>query len=391
MGKYDLDKITDRRGTNSYKWERAKGAEYPLWVADMDFEAAPKIKEALLERVGHGIFGYNIVPDSWYEAYISWWDRRHGIKFEKDWLIFCTGVVPAISSTVRKLTMPGDEVVILTPVYNIFFNSIVNNGCKVCEVPLIYDGSAKTSEEAYRIDFDLLEEKLSRENTRLMIFCNPQNPVGRIWSKDELYKVGEICKRCGVTVLSDEIHCDLTDPEAEYVPFASVSETCREVSITAIAPTKAFNIAGLQTAAVAIPNLELRKKIWRALNTDEVAEPNSFAICVTEAAFNESEDWLDELREYIYENKKLVSSYIEKIDGLKLTPSKATYLLWIDTSGSGMNGAELSKKLLSEKGVYLTAGAEYGKAGRDFLRMNIACPRERLKEALERITELFER
>lgn len=388
--KYNFDKLTDRRGTNSLKWDDCKNAELPLWVADMDFETAPQIKAALEKRVSHGVFGYNIIPDSWYDAYISWWEKRHHYKIEKDWLVFCTGVVPAISSTVRKLTQPGDSVVILTPVYNIFFNSIINNGCRVCEVPLIYDEKAKISHDAYKIDFELLEEKLSDEKTKLLIFCNPQNPAGRIWDKEELARVGEICKKHGVTVLSDEIHCDITDPGKEYVPFASASETCKEISITAIAPTKAFNIAGMQTAAVSIPDPELRKKIWRALNTDEVAEPNSFAICVTEAAFNESGDWLDALKDYLLENKKLVSEYIrEKVPSLKLVPSEATYLLWLDTTQTGMTGGELEKKLLNEAGVFLTAGGEYGKTGRNFIRMNIACPRARLKEALERIEKVL--
>ncbi len=375
--KYNFDKLTDRRGTACYKWDDCGGAKYPLWVADMDFETAPAIKAAIEKRAAHGIFGYNIVPDEWYDAYISWWERRHHITFKKDWLIFCTGVVPAISSTVRKLTEPGDNVVILTPVYNIFFNSIRNNGCNILEVPLIYNGT-------YSIDFENLEKALANEKTKLIIFCNPHNPVGKIWSADELAKVGELCAKHGVTVLSDEIHCDLTDPGKEYIPFASVSDTCRDISITAIAATKAFNIAGMQTAAVMIPSLPLRKLIWRALNTDEVAEPNSFAVPVTVAAFNEGEDWLDELREYIYENKMMVKTIIEeKCPSLKLIPSEATYLLWIDCSGTGMTGEELSRELKKETGVYLTAGSEYGESGKNFLRMNIACPRTRLKEALD--------
>ncbi|MBR6908821.1 MAG: pyridoxal phosphate-dependent aminotransferase [Lachnospiraceae bacterium] len=393
--KYNFDKMTQRRGTSSLKWDDCDGAKYPLWVADMDFETAPAIKKAIEERTSHGIFGYNIIPDEWYESYISWWDRRHNFKMEKDWLVFCTGVVPAISSTVRKLTTPGDNVVILTPVYNIFFNSIINNGCNVCEVPLIYNKSLLegdnlsikdsdlVSRDIYKIDYENLEEALSDEKTKLLIFCNPHNPVGRIWSKEELAKVGDLCAKHGVTVLSDEIHCDLTAPDKEYIPFATASETCKNISITAIAPTKTFNIAGMQTAAVSIPNPELRKKIWRALNTDEVAEPNSFAVPVTIAAFNEGEDWLNELRNYIFENKQLVEVFTKKHPSLKLIPSEATYLLWIDVSGTGMSGAELEKKLKSETGVYLTAGGEYGRSGENFLRMNIACPRKRLEEALE--------
>ncbi len=402
--KYNFDKLTDRRGTASLKWDDCDGAKYPLWVADMDFEAAPAIRKALEQRCAHGIFGYNIIPDEWYEAYISWWEKNHHFRMEKDWLIFCTGVVPAISSTVRKLTVPGDNVVILTPVYNIFFNSIVNNSCNVLEVPLKYCGipglsddpasSGDYDKDVYSIDFEKLGEALSNEKTKLLIFCNPHNPVGRIWRREELVKVGEMCAKHGVTVLSDEIHCDLTDPGKEYIPFASVSETCRRISITAIAPTKAFNIAGMQTAAVSVPDPDLRKKIWRALNTDEVAEPNSFAVPVTIAAFGEGGDWLLQLRDYIFENKMLVKEYLEKyLPALKLIPSEATYLLWIDVSETGMSGDEASEKIKKETGVYLTAGSEYGKAGGDFVRMNIACPKERLKEALTALCnspQLFE-
>ncbi len=380
--KYDFDKVIERRGTGCYKWDDCGGAEYPLWVADMDFEAAPEIRAAIEKRAAHGVFGYNIIPDEWYDAYISWWERRHHITFNKNHLIFCTGVVPAISSTVRKLTVPGDNVVILTPVYNIFFNSIRNNGCNIYEVPLIYNKDGQ--KDTYIIDYERLENALSEGKTKLLIFCNPHNPVGKIWSAEELAKVGELCAKYNVTVLSDEIHCDLTDPGKEYIPFASVNNTCRDISITAIAATKAFNLAGMQTAAVMIPNLPLRKLIWRALNTDEVAEPNSFAVPVTVAAFNEGEDWLDELREYIYENKMMVKTFIEeKCPSLKLIPSEATYLLWIDCSGTGMTGEELSRQLKKETGVYLTAGSEYGESGKNFLRMNIACPRARLKEALD--------
>ena len=398
---FDFDKLTERRNTASLKWDDCDGADLPLWVADMDFETAPAIRKAIEDRTAHGIFGYNIIPDEWNEAYITWWRTRHNYIIEKDWLVFCTGVVPAISSTVRKLTSPGENVVILTPVYNIFFNSIINNGCKVVEVPLIYNPEAdeESSEKsfgelsgiarrAYRIDFDALEKALADDKTRLLIFCNPHNPVGRIWTGEELSRVGELCEKHGVTVLSDEIHCDLTDPGKEYIPFASVSETCKNISITAIAPTKTFIIAVMQTAGVSVPNPELRKKIRRALNTDEVAEPNSFAVPVTVAAFNEGADWLDALRDYIRKNKILVRDFLaENLPEIRLIPSEATYLLWLDVSATGMSGHEYAKKLKKETGVYLTAGSEYGRSGEAFVRMNIACPRERLSEALRRMTE----
>ncbi len=376
---YDFDTPTERRNTNSLKWDVAEG-ELPMWVADMDFQTAPEIREAIMKRAEHGIFGYSVIPDTWYEAYIQWWKTRHGYTMERDWLIFCTGVVPAISSIVRKLTTPAEKVLIQTPVYNIFFNSILNNGRQVLESPLRYDG------KEYRIDFADLEEKLSDPQTALMILCNPHNPTGKIWNRQTLEKIGALCSRHHVTVVSDEIHCDLTDPGESYVPFASVSETCRQISITCMAPTKAFNLAGLQTAAVSVPDEVLRHKVWRALNTDEAAEPNAFAVEAAVAAFTRGADWLDALRDYLYENKKLAEVYIEKeIPGVRAVASQATYLLWLDCSGLIGCGREAAGFLRRETGLYLSEGSQYGGNGADFLRMNIACPRAVLKDGLERL------
>ena len=376
---YDFDTPTERRNTNSLKWDVAEG-ELPMWVADMDFQTAPEIREAIMKRAEHGIFGYSVIPDAWYEAYIQWWKMRHGYTMERDWLIFCTGVVPAISSIVRKLTTPAEKVLIQTPVYNIFFNSILNNGRQVLESPLRYDG------KEYRIDFADLEEKLSDPQTALMILCNPHNPTGKIWDRQTLEKIGALCSRHHVTVVSDEIHCDLTDPEESYVPFASASETCRQISITCMAPTKAFNLAGLQTAAVSVPDEVLRHKVWRALNTDEAAEPNAFAVEAAVAAFTRGADWLDALRDYLYENKKLAEEYIEKeIPDVRAVASQATYLLWLDCSGLIGCGREAAGFLRRETGLYLSEGSQYGGNGADFLRMNIACPRAVLKDGLERL------
>lgn len=376
---YDFDTPTERRNTNSLKWDVAEG-ELPMWVADMDFQTAPEIREAIMKRAEHGIFGYSVIPDTWYEAYIQWWKTRHGYTMERDWLIFCTGVVPAISSIVRKLTTPAEKVLIQTPVYNIFFNSILNNGRQVLESPLRYDG------KEYRIDFADLEEKLSDPQTALMILCNPHNPTGKIWDRQTLEKIGALCSRHHVTVVSDEIHCDLTDPGESYVPFASVSETCRQISITCMAPTKAFNLAGLQTAAVSVPDEVLRHKVWRALNTDEAAEPNAFAVEAAVTAFTRGADWLDALRDYLYENKKLAAAYIEKeIPGVRAVASQATYLLWLDCSGLIGCGREAAGFLRRETGLYLSEGSQYGGNGADFLRMNIACPRAVLKDGLERL------
>ena len=376
---FDFDTPVNRRNTNSLKWDVAEH-ELPMWVADMDFQTAPEIREALQSKVAHGVFGYSILPEEWNEAYIQWWKTRHGFVMERDWLIFCTGVVPAISSIVRKLTTPAEKVLIQTPVYNIFFHSIVNNGRQVLESPLRYDG------ETYQVDFDDLESKLSDPQTTLMILCNPHNPAGIVWDASTLKRIGELCEMYHVVVVSDEIHCDLTDPNCHYVPFASVSDACRENSITCMAPTKAFNLASLQTAAVSVPNKVLRHKVWRGLNTDEVAEPNAFAVEAAVAAFTKGEAWLDALRDYIYENKKLAASYIGgEIPIVKLVPSQATYLLWLDCSGLMGCAEEAVGYLRRETGLYLSEGRQYGGNGVNFLRMNIACPKSVLQDGLVRL------
>ncbi len=376
---YDFDTVIDRRNTASLKWDVGPG-ELPMWVADMDFRAAPEILQALARRLEHGVFGYGVVPPEWERAYVGWWRRRHGFEIDPQWLTFCTGAIPAISSIVRKLTTPNENVVILTPVYNIFFNSIVNNGCRALECPLAYEGGR------YGIDFEDLEKKLSDPQTALMILCNPHNPVGKLWDAQTLAHIGELCDRYGVTVISDEVHCDLTDPGLGYTPFAAASETCRRVSITTLAPTKAFNIAGLQTAAVMVPNPLLHHRVWRGLNTDEVAEPNAFAIEAAVAAFDKGEGWLDALREYVYQNKRTVADFLEgELPALKLVPSQATYLLWIDCSAVTDDTDALTAAIRERTGLYLSAGRQFGGNGERFVRMNIACPRSVLMEGLERL------
>lgn len=377
--KYNFDEIIDRRNTNSMKWDVADG-ELPMWVADMDFQTAPAIRAAMEKRLAHGIFGYTDVPDAWYQAYIHWWKDRHDFVIEKDWLIFSTGVIPSISSIVRKLTTPAENVVIQTPVYNIFFNSIVNNGRNVLQSPLAYDGSV------YKIDFADLEEKLKNSQTSLMILCNPHNPIGKIWDKETLCRIGDLCAKYNVTVISDEVHCDLTAPNRGYIPFAAASETNADISITCIAPTKAFNIAGMQTSAVVIPNPNLRHKVWRGLNTDEVAEPNAFAIDVTVAAFEESGDWLDSLRTYIQTNKETAIAFIEReLPQLHVIPTEATYLLWIDCSKVSHDTKTLAADIRKKTGLYLSEGSQYGGNGGNFLRLNLACPFSVVEDGLQRL------
>lgn len=378
---YDFDRVTDRRGTGSLKWDVSE-RELPMWVADMDFPAAPAIRDAVLKRAEHGIFGYCVIPDAWYDAYIEWWESRHHFRMEKEWLLFTTGVIPAVSSAVRKLTTVGENVLVQTPVYHIFFHSIANNGRNVMAVPLQYDG------ENYSIDFAELEEKLSDPQTTMMILCNPHNPVGKIWDRETLARIGELCFRHHVTVLSDEIHCDLTAPGREYIPFASVSDICRNISVTCIAPTKTFNVAGIQTAAVAVADPVLRHKMRRGLNTDEVAEPNVFAVDTAIAAYTKGAPWLDALREYIDGNKRLVSGFLQKnLPEIRAVYSEATYLMWLDCRRLSGNSEEISHFLREKTGLYLSEGGQYGRGGETFLRMNVACPRSVVEDGLNRLRE----
>lgn len=379
--KWDFDRLVDRRNTGSLKWDVAEG-ELPMWVADMDFQTAPCVREAIRARAEHGVFGYSIVPEEWYQAYIGWWRDRHGFTMEPEWLIFCTGVVPAISSMVRKLTTPAEKVLLMTPVYNIFFNSILNNGRQPLEGGLVYDGMS------YRVDFEDLERKLADPQTTLMLLCNPHNPIGKIWDRETLARIGALCRKHHVVVISDEIHCDITAPGTEYVPFASVSEDCRDNSVTCIAPTKAFNIAGLQTAAVSIPNPVLRHKVWRGLNTDEVAEPNAFAVDAAIAAFTKGGEWLDALRAYLEDNKVFVREFIEReLPQLHVVASEATYLLWVDLGREECSAEEAAEFIREKTGLYLSAGNPFGGDGGRFLRLNTACPRAVLEDGLARLKE----
>lgn len=377
--RFDFDKLTDRFGTLSYKWDVERN-ELPMWVADMDFEVADPIKRAITQRAEHGIFGYSSTPCEFFEAVSRYWGRRHGYSIPTEHMIYSNGVVAAISSVVRKLTTPAENVLIQAPVYNIFYNSVLNNGRNVLSSDLIYDGGK------YSIDFADLEEKLARPQTTLMILCNPHNPVGRIWSRDELAHIGELCNKYGVTVLSDEIHCDITAPGVEYVPFASVNDVCKNISLTCIAASKTFNIAGLQSACVFAADPVLRHKVWRGINTDEVGEPNAFSMTANIAAYTECDDWVDGMRDYVFQNKKLAVEYINgRIDSLKAEFSLATYLLWIDISGVSDDSVDFCDKLRKSTGLYLSDGAEYGECGRKFVRMNLATQRARVLDGLERL------
>ena len=379
MAEFDFDRLTDRSGTFSYKWDVSDG-ELPMWVADMDFETAPKVREAIVRRAEHGIFGYSDTPKEYFEALSGYWKRRHGFLIPTDWLVYSSGVVAAISSLVRRLSEPAESVLIQAPVYNIFYNSILNNGRRVLSCDLVYEGGE------YRIDFDALEEMLSRPSTTLMILCNPHNPVGKLWSREELSRIGELCKRYGVTVISDEIHCDFVRPGLSYVPFASVNDTCADISVSCVSASKTFNIAGLQSAAVFAKNPLLRYRAFRGINTDEVGEPGAFAMAANIAAYSECDAWVDALVEYVFENKRIACDYINsRIPQLRVHNSDATYLIWIDISSLGIPSEKFTEILREKTGLYVSYGEEYGECGRDFVRMNLATQRSRVLDGLSRL------
>ena len=376
---YNFDVCEDRRNTNSMKWAVEEN-ELPMWVADMDFKTAPAVIEAVKRRAQSGIYGYSVMPKALNQSMIDWWKRRHQFEIKEEWLIFCTGVIPAVTCAVKRMTNPGDKVLVQTPVYHIFFHSIENHGRYVLENQLLYENGQ------YRIDFDDLECKLSDPLTKMMILCNPQNPAGIIWSKEELSRIGTLCEKYHVLVLSDEIHCDLTMPGTAYTPYASVSETCRENSITCISTSKTFNLAGLNAASVFIPNEALRQTMERGLNADELAEPNAFAADAIIAAYENGEEWLENLRDYLLDNKRYVREFLEKeIPDLKEVSGDATYLLWLDCGALMKDATQFCEQIRKQTGLYLSAGSEFRGNGKQFIRMNIACPRERIVDAMCRL------
>ena len=381
---YDFSIPTDRRDTDSYKWDSAPETDIiPLWVADMDFETFPTITEALQRRVAHGIFGYTRVPEAYYEAVCRWFKKRHGWHINHEDIIYTSGVVPAVSAVIKALTLPGDQVIVQGPVYNCFFSSIRNNGCEMVSNSLIYN----KEELRYEIDFDDLERKLAHERARLMLLCNPHNPGGRVWTRDELTRVAELCRKYGVRVVSDEIHCELTLYDNEYVPFGSLPDELSHGSITCCSPSKAFNTAGLQIANIVCRDAEVRNRIDRAININEVCDVNPFGVIALQAAYSdEGYEWLTQLRKYISANYDLLlERFARELPKCKVMRMEGTYLAWIDCSELHIPSDEIEKMLMHENKVWVNAGSMYGAEGAAFIRINMACTSELLNEGITRI------
>lgn len=373
-----FDECPDRRDTNSYKWDSVR-CEVPMWVADMDFRTAPCIIDALRRRVDHGVFGYTCVQPPFYDALCGWFSSRHGYDIDRDMVILTPGIVPAISAIIKALVLPGEGVIVQTPVYNCFYSCVRNNGCNLLENTLIKVPASDPDTFTYSMDFDDLENMCARPDAKLLLLCNPGNPSGRLWTRDELSRVADICRRHGVRILSDEIHCELTMPGTEYVPFATVDPS----AVVCVSPTKAFNIAGLQISAIVCPDAVTRAAVDRAVNINEVCDVNPFGVEALKAAYTpEGAEWLDALREYLAENYRIARSMLlESLPDVEISRLEATYLPWVDVSPLGLTGTEAESLILDKTGVRVNAGAMYGDDR--FIRLNIACPREMLVRGLE--------
>ena len=383
--KYDFDSIVPRRGTESVKWDVCAPGAIPMWVADMDFQAAPEVLDALRRRLDHGVFGYQVVTDDYFQSVSRWFASRHGWKgIGRENIVPTTGVIAAYSAAIKAMTVPGDKVIVMTPCYNAFFPAIRNNKCVQLGNPLRYESGI------WSIDFKDLESKAAQ--ARVLLLCNPHNPVGRVWTRDELMHVGEICLRHGVFVISDEIHCELTYPGHDYTPWATLPEEMVRFSCSCISPTKAFNIAGIQIANIFAADPGILAKMDRAINDNECCDVNVFGVAALKAAYNHGGPWLDALRDYLFENARTVYCYLEdKLPEVVASPLEGTYLMWLDFRAFSDGKPDFSKRLADYLenccGVKLSTGTIYGDVAEGWERLNIACPRKVLLEGLRRLCD----
>ncbi|WP_372633253.1 MalY/PatB family protein [Cohnella sp.] len=381
--KYDFDRRIDRTGTASYKWDQSerlfgRSDILPLWVADMDFEPPQEVVEAIKRRAEHGIYGYTVRTQGYYDAIIGWLSRRHQWRIEQEWLSSSPGVVPALSLMVQTFTEPGDGVILQSPVYYPFYDVILMNGRKVVNNPLLLkDGR-------YEIDFELLEEQAAG-GAKMLMLCSPHNPGGRVWTREELERIAEICEKHGLLVVADEIHHDLVFSGHKHVPYASLSEACARLSVTCIAPSKTFNLAGLQAAAVIIPNADIRRKYNAALKTLSIHMESYFGLTATEASYAHGDEWLDQLLVYLEGNRDALLAYAkEHLPMVKAMSPEGTYMVWMDCKEISDKPQELKRLMFEKAGVAFSEGSVFGEQGAGYLRVNLACPRSLLLEGLEK-------
>ncbi|MHC2995301.1 MAG: pyridoxal phosphate-dependent aminotransferase [Candidatus Atribacteria bacterium] len=383
--KYDFDKIIDRTNYHSVKWDELEntfGAKdvLPMWVADMEFRSPKPVIEAIKKATKHGIYGYISRPLSYYQSIVDWMEKKHNWKVKKDWLAYSPGVVPALSFIIRAFTLPGDKVIIQPPVYYPFFRIIEYNGCHIVNNPL------KLNNKRYVMDFEDLERKVDDSRVKILILCSPHNPVGRVWEKDELIRLGEICLKNNVIVISDEIHADILFKEYRHTPFASISQEFAQNSITCTAPSKTFNLAGLQTSTIIIPNKKYYKIYDNILNSLALNENNVFGLVALEAAYRYGEEWLIQLLSYLNKNLKFLMKYFEeRIPKIKVIKPEGTYLVWLDCRQLGFSAKDLNDFMIKKAKIALDDGYWFGVEGEGFMRINIACPRSFLEEGLKRI------
>ncbi|ACB83887.1 MalY/PatB family protein [Natranaerobius thermophilus] len=385
-----FDQIIDRTGTHSYKWDDVgevfgSNELLPMWVADMDFQSPDSVIEAVVERAQHGVYGYAGDFDGYFNSVKDWFNKRFNCKIEKDWIKTTPGVVPALNMAVRTYTNPGDKVIIQSPVYPPFFNVVRNNGCHVINNELIEEKGK------YYIDFEDLDKKASDSRAKILMLCSPHNPVGRVWSREELKKIGEICQKNNLILISDEIHGDLTFPGNNNIPYFKImSELNFNNVILCTSPAKTFNVAGLQTSSVIIPDQCLRSSFNNTLEANGFSKPNIFGLIAAESCYNYGEDWLDELREYLYQNFLFIEDYLKNnIPALEVTKSQGTYLAWLDIRKTGKTTKEIQKLLVSQGKVALIPGTKFGPNGEGFLRLNFGCPQKQLHQGLDRIAKVI--
>lgn len=391
MTTYNFDKIINRKGTNCLKYdfavERGKPAEVlPLWVADMDFQVSEEITKSLHAAVEHGIYGYTQPKDPYYNAIMNWMKKNHQWETKREWIVKTPGVVFALGAAVKAFTKPGDAVLIQNPVYYPFTNIIRDNDRRVIDNTLVYEKKVTEGKSQYSIDYEDFERKIVQENIKLFILCNPHNPVGRVWTREELQYLGEICLRHHVIVVSDEIHNDFVYPGFEHTVFANVDPRFAEFTVTCTAPSKTFNLAGLQISNIFIPNETLREAFQKEIDKTGYDEPNALGAVACEAAYRGGQEWLDQLRAYLLENLNFLRAYLqEKIPQIHLVEPEGTYLVWLDCSELGISGKELDQFIVEKAGLWLDGGAMFGPSGVDFQRVNIACPRATLELALDKL------
>ena len=382
MNTYSFDNIIERRGTGCVKWDEASEGVIPLWVADMDFAVAPAIQEAIRKRAEHPVFGYTFVQEDYYEAVISWFKRRHHWTIAREHILYTTGVVPAMSVAIKALTLPGEKVLILSPDYNCFFSSVKNNGCEVVESVLRFRDETRR----FEVDWEDFEAKCADEKCTVFLLCNPHNPTGRVWTREELRQMSDICRRHQVRIVSDEIHCELVMPGHHFCPMGLIDET----AIILNSPSKSFNIAGLQTANIICTDAATRRRLDRVININEVCDLNPFGPVALIAAYNESENWIDELNKYLWDNYTILCDFIGKnLPQWKVMPLEGTYLVWIDVSSCCDSVEAYCDMILQKCKVWLNPGSMYGStSGEGYLRINLACPKSTLQEALKRLTTI---